>query len=95
METRRNVFLDWVKDCKDEEEKEKRRAELLKSKKQFEILAKILESKMTSATTGMADYTIVAWPYKTADTLGYNRAMNEVLTLIKNLDNIDPNTKGN
>ena len=50
----------------------------------FKRLADILSNK--TKETAVKDYDKAAWPFYQADTNGYNRALTEVLKLIKETD---------
>ena len=64
-----------------EKDKEKVKRDWVVSKPIRERLSEMLhERKRTSRVT---DYELAAWPYYRADADGYNRALTEVLALIK------------
>jgi len=50
----------------------------------FQRLTSILESRKKESA--VKDYDKAAWPFLQADTNGYNRALTEVLKLIKETD---------
>lgn len=82
--------VNWIKHAKTEEEKEKIRQALNQASTAFEILRKIISNKkQTIVFNLMPDYTNLDWAYKTADNLGYLRALEEIENLITQQDIVD------
>ena len=71
----------WTKDCKTGPEKAKRKEVILSNQGSLDILKVIIESKRIKAKG--SDYESPSWAYKQADTIGYNRALTELLDLME------------
>jgi len=69
----------WFAETKNEEDREKVRQDLGIAYNAFQRLRKILNQKKKKYSS---DYDTANWAYLQADTNGYNRAIDEVLTLI-------------
>lgn len=73
----------WYASQRDPEEKKKVSEQLSAAKPAFDKLLRYIDSRIESSeNAGMDDYGCPSWPYKTADQIGYNRAMREVKKLI-------------
>ena len=73
--------LAWTKGLKTPEEKEERIDLIKRGSPVLDVLHEILESKIVSPKKG--DYDKASWPYYRADLDGYNRALSDVIGLIK------------
>lgn len=87
------VLTDWVKDCKTEEEKKVRLGKLVSAMEMFEVLDKVIEQKHSAVTASFIDYDIPSWSHKAADTIGYQRALEEIHNMIQSINAIDPRKK--
>jgi len=76
----------WFNGAKpsDKEAREKVKQDIGLARNAFERLTGILSSRMKDSA--VKDYNKAAWPFLQADTNGYNRALTEVLKLIKETD---------
>jgi hypothetical protein len=72
----------WFKDCKTKEEKEKLKQSILSQKEVLDRLKGILEP-MLKGVQPANDYDKPSWAFKQADRNGFNRALTDVLDLIK------------
>ncbi len=66
------------------EDREKVKQDIALAHNAFKRLSGILRSKLKDNTA--QDYDKAAWPFYQADTNGFNRALTEVLKLIKEAD---------
>ena len=71
----------WFKDCKNAQEKEKRKKELLSYRNAFESLSEVLINM--EERTGTWDYNCPSWSHKQADQNGANRMLHKIIDLIK------------
>ncbi len=70
----------WLKDSDD---KESVKAELRAARPILEKLEQIIQEKKAYASLGhKPDFLDAGWPYKSADTNGYQRALDEIQKLI-------------
>jgi len=68
----------------DNEDKDKVRQDYVTAQAAFARLTKILTKKLKKGSSG--DYDKASWAYYQADSNGYNRALTEVMKLIKEAD---------
>jgi len=66
------------------DDKEKVKQDIALAHNAFKRLSVILNNKLKENTT--KSYDKASWPFYQADTLGWNRALTEVLKLIKETD---------
>lgn len=78
------VSQTWLKDCKSEDDKQKRREQLLVSVHTLGVLKDILRGKLEEnyRTQRQNSYSDAAWPLKQADHIGSQRAYKEIIDLI-------------
>lgn len=74
----------WFAGVTSPEQREKVKNEIALAHNAFRKLERMLKSRL--ATPKVSDYQKSAWPYWRADMDGYNRAIQEVLELIKEED---------
>lgn len=74
------VQENWFSKADTEEEREKVKQDLGSAANAFNLLSSILKARLKKPST---DYDMANWPCKQADTLGYNRALGEVLKMIE------------
>jgi len=75
----------WFKGVEDEQNKEDIRSSFKSSLVTRRRLAEILEGKVAEklkSDQSIEGYDCPNWAYKVADSQGYNRAMNEIISLI-------------
>lgn len=70
----------WFTGTKTEEDKEKVKQDLALAFRAFQRLEKLLKTKLKEPSS---DYAEPSWAYHQADTIGYNRAIREVMKLIQ------------
>lgn len=70
----------WFRETKTKEDRESVKQDLALAYRAFRKLEEILKSKLKEPSS---DYNNSNWAYMQADTVGYNRALKEVLKLIK------------
>lgn len=70
----------WFKDCKNAQDKEKRKKELLSYRNAFESLSEVLTT--LEETTSSVDYECPSWSHKQADQNGANRMLQKIKDLI-------------
>jgi hypothetical protein len=87
-ETKR-LYISWFKECA-ADEKAARIKTLQNSKPGFAILHDILNRKYVAASITPEDYKDPSWAYKMADVTGYQRALEDVMILLENVDDVDP-----
>jgi hypothetical protein len=72
----------WFSKAKTKEERTKVKQDIALAEVAFGRLEKILSAKIRDGTS-LDNYGVANWPYLMADLNGYNRALTEVLKLIK------------
>jgi hypothetical protein len=72
----------WFNGAKTKEDRAKVKQDIGLATSAFERLEKILSTKVKDGTS-LDNYGVANWPYLMADLNGYNRALTEVLKLIK------------
>jgi hypothetical protein len=70
----------WFKNCKTEEEREKRKQELLSYRNAFEELSILLKEQFEEAAP---DYDNPSWSHAQADVNGANRKLKQILNLLE------------
>lgn len=78
----------WYGDCKDDDEKAQRKAELMAAREAFRRLSAILEQKEKACLEGLVKreaYAHASWAYEQADRVAELRLLRELRDLI-NLD---------
>lgn len=73
----------WFRAAKTKEDRESVKQDLALAYRAFRKLEEILKGKLKEPSS---DYDNSNWAYMQADTVGYNRALKEVLKLIKQED---------
>lgn len=71
----------WFSNSKDAEDRNRVKQDIALAQKAFERLSVILETKRK--TPLVVNYDSASWPFYRADLDGYQRALTEVLKLIK------------
>ena len=72
----------WYKECKTKDDKNKVRQTILSNRESLDRLKEILEP-MLKGVQPANDYDKPSWAFKQADRNGFNRALTDVLDLIK------------
>ena len=70
----------WFNGTK-KEDRERVKQDIALAHNAFKRLSSILQSKLKDNSS--QDYSKASWPFNQADTLGYNRALTEVLKLME------------
>ena len=79
---RYNIKTDWIKHIKDPKQREEFRGYVVNSRPLLERLIDILEERIKNSEPKKTDYEQGSWPYYMADTIGYQRALKEVIRLV-------------
>ena len=77
--------IEWFLNQSKQSEKAKIKSMLLANRDSLEQLTKVLEKKMVEVVKP-DDYDNAGWAYWQADRNGYNRAILQVIDLIKSID---------
>lgn len=70
----------WLKGTTSKEDKDKRKKKVLTYRTAFKELDQLLE--LLDKNPKVSDYSLPAWPYHRADMDGFNRAINQIRSLI-------------
>ncbi len=82
----------WTKSLKTQEEKKKFQEYVLNSDGVLDKIIEFIKDKYNTVDNpSSVDYNIESWAYKMADTIGYKRALKEVLELV----NVKPDKYSN
>lgn len=77
------MHIYWTKHLRDPEAKKKFEDYIRNSSGVLDIIKKfILEKEKTIDNPSKVDYNIQSWAYSMADTIGYRRALKEVMELL-------------
>lgn len=79
------MLLEWFMGEKNKKKQDEIRQTLLGDKQSLDHLAAILEKKLKYSFSE-ENYDLPNWAYWHADRIGYNRALNHVIKLIKSLE---------
>lgn len=79
------VSRQWYKDCKSQEDKDKRIERVISSHYVLKVLSKILEDKLESnrqLQESKSNYESPAWSEQQADFIGSQRALRDIIDLL-------------